>query len=98
MNSVRKPQQKEKETPMNLRYVFRSSRFTIPHPRPSPRRHLVLWAVLTLILMSVFGCTPKPMVAYSPHTPPLILVPASAAGVVDGRSRFPEIYPEQALS
>jgi len=32
------------------------------------------------------------MIPYSVDTPPLILVPASAAGVVDGRSRFRAIY------
>lgn len=32
------------------------------------------------------------MIPYSLDTPPLILVPASTAGVVDGRSRFREIF------
>lgn len=32
------------------------------------------------------------MIAYSIDTPPLVLVPASAAGVVDGRARFREIF------
>lgn len=77
---------------MHLRYVSRSQCLTKPHLAPSPRWHLVSWAVLTVVIMSAFGCTPKPMIAHSPNTPPLILTPASAAGVVDGRSRFREIY------
>jgi hypothetical protein len=58
----------------------------------TPRKQLVYWAVLNVVLTSALGCTPKPMIPYSAETPPLIQVPASAVGVVDGRSRFREIY------
>jgi hypothetical protein len=45
-----------------------------------------------MVLASALGCAPKPMIPYTADTPPLILAPASAAAVVDGRSRFREIY------
>jgi hypothetical protein len=38
------------------------------------------------------ACTPAPLIAYSPDTPPLVLVPASQAGVKDQRGRFREIF------
>jgi dienelactone hydrolase len=50
------------------------------------------WIIPVIGITVLFGCTPTPMIPYSVATPPLILVPASEAGVVDGRSRFREIY------
>jgi dienelactone hydrolase len=38
------------------------------------------------------ACTPAPLIAYSTDTPPLVLVPASQAGVKDQRARFREIF------
>ena len=40
----------------------------------------------------VAGCAGKPLVPWSADTPPLVLAPAAAAGVVDKRARFREIY------
>ena len=38
------------------------------------------------------ACAPAPLMAYSPDTPPLVLVPASQAGVKDQRARFREFF------
>jgi dienelactone hydrolase len=46
-------------------------------------------AVASLVLA---GCAGAPLVPYTADTPPLILVPAAQAGVVDKRARFREIY------
>jgi hypothetical protein len=38
------------------------------------------------------ACSSPPLMPYSPDTPPLVLAPASEAGVLDRRGRFREIY------
>ena len=45
-----------------------------------------------LLAVSLAACAPAPLKKYSTKTPPLILVPASAVGVTDGRARFREIF------
>jgi len=56
------------------------------------RRARAFGSLLAIAAAFLAGCAPKPMISYSVATPPLILVPASDAGVVDGRARFREIY------
>lgn len=48
---------------------------------------IAAWACLMLA-----ACASEPLVPYSTDTPPLVLAPATQAGVVDKRARFREIY------
>lgn len=49
--------------------------------------------LLTIILinLALAGCASKPLEPFSTETPPLVLMPASKAGITDGRGRFREI-------
>jgi len=49
------------------------------------------WPLLGACLV-LAACASKPLVPYSTETPPLVLVPASYAGVRDARGRFREIF------
>ncbi|CAG4888262.1 hypothetical protein R52603_00618 [Paraburkholderia saeva] len=49
-------------------------------------------SVLVAMCLALAACASKPLVPYSTDTPPLTLVPAFQAGVLDKRARFREIY------
>ena len=52
-------------------------------------------ATLTLaaaMSVALAGCAGSPLVPFSTDTPPLVLVPAAQAGVLDKRARFREVY------
>jgi len=54
----------------------------------------VTWIGITLASLALGGCSSAPLLPYTAKTPPLMLVPASQAGVVDKRDRFREIFCE----
>lgn len=56
-----------------------------------PRRG-VAPLVAALACFALAACATKPLVPYTTNTPPLALVPASQAGVLDKRSRFRETF------
>lgn len=47
-----------------------------------------------LACLVLAACAPKPLIPYSTETPPLVLLPASSAGMQDARGRFREIFCE----
>jgi len=70
----------------NPRPVIRRARLARSLGRPITA---VLGASASLILAA---CATQPLIPYSADTPPLVLVPAAQAGVVDKRARFREVY------
>ena len=55
-------------------------------------RGVLLSAMAAAAGIMVSACSTAPLLPYTEDTPPLILVPASQAGVVDKRGRFREIF------
>ena len=47
--------------------------------------------LLGVLAWALAGCTGSPLAPFSTGTPPLVLVPAAQAGVLDKRGRFREI-------
>jgi hypothetical protein len=77
---------------MDIHFFF-PIKWSISRLSAKSRGRGLLYFYFAIIVFTVFwGCTRKPMIPYSVDTPPLILTPASSAGVIDGRSRFREIY------
>ncbi len=56
--------------------------------RSSPTRGLAI----ALVSLCLAACASKPLIPYSTSSPPLVLLPATQAGIADKRGRFREIY------
>lgn len=61
-------------------------------PRLGALRYAGVRMAAVAACVASVACATKPLVPYSTDTPPLALVPASQAGVLDKRARFREIY------
>ena len=55
------------------------------------RVHAPLAGLISIIAFMLTGCSAKPLTKYSTNSPPVIMVPLSKTGSVDGRARFREI-------
>lgn len=59
---------------------------------PGAHRRIQAHRLLVVACLALTACAGSPLIPYSADTPPLVLAPASQAGVADRRARFREIY------
>ena len=62
-----------------------------PRSLPNSAR---FWLAAALTAVTLGACSTRPLIPYSEETPPLVLVPAARADVLDQRARFREIFCE----
>ena len=75
----------------------RSCRSGTPQLAPISKRLIFRWLatpILVATALSLGACSTKPLLPYTQETPPMMLVPASQAGIDDKRARFREIFCE----
>ena len=48
--------------------------------------------IVIMLTLVISACSSKPLLPYTEDAPPLVLMPASQAGIVDERGRFREIF------
>ncbi|MBL8349663.1 MAG: hypothetical protein JNL87_05070 [Burkholderiaceae bacterium] len=60
--------------------------------RPSTKHGRPRAATALLAALLLAGCAGSPLIPFTTDSPPLVLVPAAQAGVIDQRGRFREIY------
>jgi len=63
-----------------------------PRRTRADRAASALAAVAAATLMLAGGCSTAPLLPYTEDTPPLVLLPATLAGIDDRRGRFREIF------
>ncbi len=65
----------------------------MPASAPVVEPRIVVASLAMAVTVALGACAPAPpLMPYSTDTPPLVLAPASEAGVQDQRARFREIY------
>jgi dienelactone hydrolase len=64
----------------------------MPPSNPIVALRIAVASLAIATCVALGACTPPPLIPYSTDTPPLVLAPASEAGVRDQRARFRETY------
>ena len=80
---------------MNSDDAFANDICRLRRTRRGPCGNALWRGIVALALATTLGaCSTRPLIPYTEVTPPLVLVPASQAGVQDKRARFREIFCE----
>jgi hypothetical protein len=74
-------------------HVSQCTTTSVPHQHlANAVIHLGHLSVAVFLCVMLGACATKPLIPYSADTPPLVLVPATHAGIQDQRARFREIF------